>query len=67
MTDFSPRERQVIAALMAGKNHKEIAAELNVKPSTVSSTVASACKRIGARTSRQLVALFARKASSVAI
>lgn len=46
---ISPRELTVLERLAAGRSNKEIAAELNISPSTVKTHVARLFEKIGAR------------------
>ena len=52
----SPREREVLASVAAGRTNKEIAAALFVAPSTVKSHVDSLFRKLGVNTRAQLVA-----------
>ena len=44
---LTPREREILDAVLAGKTHKEIAFELGLSDSTVRVLYARAMKRIG--------------------
>jgi PAS domain S-box-containing protein len=51
------REREVVTLIAMGNETNEIAADLNISPTTVRSHVRSAMSKLGARTRAQLVAL----------
>jgi PAS domain S-box-containing protein len=51
------REREVVTLIALGNETREIAAELNISPTTVRSHVRSAMAKLDARTRAQLVAL----------
>jgi len=57
---FSPRELEVLELLRVGYTVKEIARRLELSEWTVRGYVVSARLRIGARTTAQLLALYAR-------
>jgi RNA polymerase sigma factor (sigma-70 family) len=44
---LTPRQREILAAVLAGKTHKEIAFELGLSDSTVRVLYARAMKRLG--------------------
>jgi DNA-binding CsgD family transcriptional regulator len=54
--DLSDREREVIAAIARGDSTKAIAAALGVSPHTVAEHVERACRKIGVRGRKALVA-----------
>lgn len=53
---LSPREREVVAAVSRGESTKRIAAALNLSPHTVEELVERACRKIGVRGRKALVA-----------
>jgi DNA-binding CsgD family transcriptional regulator len=46
---ISPREREVLEEIVAGRSNKEIAARLNVSPNTVKTHVARLFEKLGAK------------------
>jgi non-specific serine/threonine protein kinase len=46
--ELSPREREVAALVAEGKTNKEIAVTTGLRPNTVKSYVANACRKTGA-------------------
>ena len=63
MTDeisFTPREREVIAGLLAGLRLKEIAFEMGISAGQVSVVIGAAKSRIGVETRDQLIAYCVR-------
>jgi DNA-binding CsgD family transcriptional regulator len=59
-TDLSPREREAIALVAAGKTTKEIAAALSIAESTVNWHVGNALTKLGASTRAEAVAIALR-------
>jgi DNA-binding CsgD family transcriptional regulator len=57
-TDLSPREREVAVLAAAGHTNAEIALRLFVSTRTVESHVASALRKLGGRTRRDLQVLL---------
>jgi DNA-binding CsgD family transcriptional regulator len=53
---LSAREREVVAAIARGESTKAIAAALSVSPHTVAEHVERACRKIGVRGRKALVA-----------
>ena len=49
---LTPREREILDAVLAGKTHKEIAFELGLSDSTVRVLYARAMKRLGRKQGR---------------
>lgn len=54
--DLSAREREVVAAIARGESTKAIAAALGVSPYTVAEHIERACRKIGVRGRKALVA-----------
>jgi DNA-binding NarL/FixJ family response regulator len=57
MNDLTERERQVLALIAAGLSNEEIAGQIYVSPSTVTTHAARAMMKLGARDRAQLVVL----------
>jgi DNA-binding CsgD family transcriptional regulator len=57
---LSPREREVVAAVVRGDTTKEIAARLTISPATVKEHLDRACAKTGARGRRALIARLFR-------
>lgn len=57
---LTERERQVFAALVAGRSQKEMAAALGIAESTVRFHAAGSYTKCGVRNQREMLALFAR-------
>ena len=55
----TPRERQVLDAVAAGRRDAAIAAELGIAPSTVAALLRSAMSKLGARNRVQAAAMLA--------
>lgn len=53
--DMTPREREVLDGLLAGKTNKEIARDIDISPRTVEVHRAHVMQRIGAKTLTELV------------
>lgn len=62
MTDhITPREREVVAAVVAGSRPKEIARSLGISPRTVECHIEHARAKLGARNVQELVRLALTK------
>jgi DNA-binding CsgD family transcriptional regulator len=59
---LSPREREIIAAVVRGDTTKEIARRLSISPHTVKHHLDRACAKTGARGRRELIARLFRDA-----
>jgi DNA-binding CsgD family transcriptional regulator len=57
---LTPRQRQVLAQLMAGSSEKELAYELNVSPHTVHEHIKAIHRAFGARSRGELLARVAK-------
>jgi DNA-binding CsgD family transcriptional regulator len=57
---LTPRQRQVLAQLMAGASEKELAYELNVSPHTVHEHIKAIHRAFGARSRGELLARVAK-------
>jgi len=57
---LSPREREIVAAVVRGDTTKEIAARLAISPATVKEHLDRACAKTGARGRRALIARLFR-------
>ena len=57
---LSPREREIVAAVVRGDTTKEIAARLSIAPATVKEHLDRACAKTGARGRRELIARLFR-------
>lgn len=53
--DMTPREREVLDGLLAGKTNKEIASDIDISPRTVEVHRAHVMQRLGAKTLPELV------------
>jgi DNA-binding CsgD family transcriptional regulator len=60
---LTPRQRQVLAQLMAGASEKELAHELNVSPHTAHEHVKAIHRAFGARSRGELLARVAKARS----
>jgi non-specific serine/threonine protein kinase len=58
--DLSPREREVLRLLVAGRHDREIAAELRVSPRTVQTHVASLFAKFGVNSRVEVAAIAVR-------
>ena len=58
---ISPREREVLALVVAGRSNKEIAAELFISPFTVKAHVASLLTKLDADNRAQLAGIAMRR------
>lgn len=56
---FTRRESEVLILLLSGESKKEVAAHLNISQKTVSTILAAAKIRVGARSAEQLVGFCA--------
>ena len=61
MSKLTPREREVLSLLMAGKRHGEIADELCITRSTLKAHLRHARDKAGARTLVELAAKVTRE------
>lgn len=61
MTELSPAQARIMAALVAGKSIEEIATEMGVTPSTVCTQISRVREKLGAHTTAQAAALFERR------
>ncbi|HKY52341.1 MAG TPA: helix-turn-helix transcriptional regulator [Candidatus Limnocylindria bacterium] len=59
--ELSPRQREILALVAAGRTSKEIAAELQISESTVNWHLANAFERLGASSRAEAVALAMRE------
>ena len=60
-TDLSPRQREILALVAAGRTSKEIASALGISESTVNWHVANVFARLGASSRAEAVALAMRE------
>ena len=58
---ITPREREVVAAIVAGDRPKEIARALGISPRTVESYIARVRTKFGARNVQELVRIALEK------
>lgn len=58
MRDLTPREQQVISALAAGKEQKQIASELGISLYTMKAHIANIYSRLGAVNAPNAVYLY---------
>lgn len=63
MTDLSPREREILALIAQGLTTKAIAAQLQIRPSTVSWHVGNIFSKLGAASRAEAVALVAARST----
>ena len=61
MKDLSPRQREILALVAAGRTSKEIASALGISESTVNWHLANAFERLGASSRAEAVALAMRE------
>ena len=61
MKDLSPRQREILALVAAGRTSKEIASVLGISESTVNWHLANAFERLGASSRAEAVALAMRE------
>ena len=59
-TDLSPRQREILALVAAGRTSKEIASALGISESTVNWHLANVFARLGASSRAEAVALAMR-------
>jgi DNA-binding CsgD family transcriptional regulator len=64
---LSPREREIIAAVVRGETTKDIARRLAISPHTVKHHLDRACAKTGARGRRELIARLFRDAYQPAL
>ena len=62
MTTLSPRQREILALVAAGRTSKEIASALGISESTVNWHLANAFERLGASSRAEAVAIAMREA-----
>lgn len=60
MKDLSPRQREILALVAAGRTSKEVAAELGISESTVNWHISNVFARLGASSRAEAVALAMR-------
>ena len=60
-TDLSPRQREILALVAAGRTSKEIASALGISESTVNWHLANVFERLGASSRAEAVALAMRE------
>src|SRR5688572_14842126 len=60
MRDLSPRQREILALVAAGRTSKEIAGELGISESTVNWHIANVFERLGASSRAEAVAVALR-------
>ncbi len=58
---LSPREREVVERVAAGRHNKDIARELGLSPRTVEAHRAQAMRKLGTGTTAELVAMVVRR------
>jgi DNA-binding CsgD family transcriptional regulator len=61
MRDLSPRQREILALVAAGRTSKEIASALGISESTVNWHLANVFERLGASSRAEAVALAMRE------
>ena len=61
MRDLSPRQREILALVAAGRTSKEIAGELGISESTVNWHIANVFERLGASSRAEAVATALRE------
>jgi DNA-binding CsgD family transcriptional regulator len=61
MRDLSPRQREILALVAAGRTSKEIAGELGISESTVNWHIANVFARLGASSRAEAVAVVLRE------
>jgi DNA-binding CsgD family transcriptional regulator len=61
MRDLSPRQREILALVAAGRTSKEIASALGISESTVNWHLANVFARLGASSRAEAVALAMRE------
>jgi DNA-binding CsgD family transcriptional regulator len=64
MKDLSPRQREILALVAAGRTSKEIASVLGISESTVNWHLANVFARLGASSRAEAVALALREEAS---
>ena len=63
MKDLSPRQREILALVAAGRTSKEIAGDLGISESTVNWHLSNVFERLGASSRAEAVAIAMREAS----
>lgn len=61
MRDLSPRQREILALVAAGRTSKEIAGQLGISESTVNWHIANVFARLGASSRAEAVAMALRE------
>src|SRR5688572_10028160 len=61
MKDLSPRQREILALVAAGRTSKEIAGELGISESTVNWHISNVFERLGASSRAEAVAVAMRE------
>ena len=61
MRDLSPRQREILALVAAGRTSKEIAGELGISESTVNWHISNVFERLGASSRAEAVAVAMRE------
>ena len=67
MPELSPRQREILALVAAGRTSKEIASELQISESTVNWHLTKAFARLGASSRAEAVAIAMRDGDEVAV
>lgn len=67
MKDLSPRQREILALVAAGRTSKEIAGELGISESTVNWHLSNVFERLGASSRAEAVAIAMRDADGEAV
>jgi DNA-binding CsgD family transcriptional regulator len=67
MPDLSPRQREILALVAAGRTSKEIASELQISESTVNWHLTKAFARLGASSRAEAVAIAMRNGDDVVV
>ena len=61
MRDLSPRQREILALVAAGRTSKEIAGQLGISESTVNWHISNVFERLGASSRAEAVAVAMRE------
>lgn len=67
MPELSPRQREILALVAAGRTSKEIASELQISESTVNWHLTKAFARLGASSRAEAVAIAMRDGDDVVV
>lgn len=67
MPELSPRQREILALVAAGRTSKEIASQLQISESTVNWHLTKAFARLGASSRAEAVAIAMRDADGVTV